>query len=280
MTGRFAWPEGKRMAVLFNVAYEAWSEGTAPGGSPMGNPLPPGVMDTQGISWGSYGHKEGIWRLLRILDAHEVSATVFASGCIAERAPDTIRALASSGHEIAAHSYTQDLLPALLDEQAERENIERCTQLLGDLIDGHISGWLSPRCTPSPRTGSLLVEAGYAWNGDCFDRDHPYLESHPAGDLVAIPFTMDVNDLPHYLRHGNTPGSLLEVFTGTLDQLYQREDNPGHLDVTVHAHVFGRPYGAWVLERMIEITTEHDDIWVPTRAELAAWTRQVFDPNQ
>jgi hypothetical protein len=33
------WPNGKRIAVVFNVCLEAWSDGKAPGISPMGNPL-------------------------------------------------------------------------------------------------------------------------------------------------------------------------------------------------------------------------------------------------
>ena len=30
----FRWPGGKRVAVIFNIAYEAWSDGQAPGIGP------------------------------------------------------------------------------------------------------------------------------------------------------------------------------------------------------------------------------------------------------
>ena len=53
------WPGGKPIAVIFNVCLEAWSDGKAPGISPMGNPLPPGALDTMAISWASYGVKRG-----------------------------------------------------------------------------------------------------------------------------------------------------------------------------------------------------------------------------
>ncbi len=39
----WVWPNGKRIAVVFNICLEAWSDGKAPGISPMGNPLPAGV---------------------------------------------------------------------------------------------------------------------------------------------------------------------------------------------------------------------------------------------
>jgi len=51
----WVWPNGKRIAVVFNVCLEAWSDGKAPGISPMGNPLPAGVLDTMAISWAAYG---------------------------------------------------------------------------------------------------------------------------------------------------------------------------------------------------------------------------------
>ena len=58
------WPNNKRIAVVFNVCLEQWSDGKAPGISPMGNPLPAGVLDTMEISWAAYGLKTasiGCW---------------------------------------------------------------------------------------------------------------------------------------------------------------------------------------------------------------------------
>jgi hypothetical protein len=46
------WPDGKRAAVIFNIAYEAWEADGSPGISPMGNPPPVGVPDIQAQEWG------------------------------------------------------------------------------------------------------------------------------------------------------------------------------------------------------------------------------------
>ena len=81
------WPGGSHVAVVFNIAYEAWSDGKAPGIGPMGNPLPPGTFDTNALSWGRYGQDTGIERLLRILDRTHHKASVMVSGILAERAP-------------------------------------------------------------------------------------------------------------------------------------------------------------------------------------------------
>jgi Polysaccharide deacetylase len=110
----FRWPGGRHVAVVFNVAFEAWSDGKAPGVGPMGNPLPGGTFDTNALSWGHYGAVRGIERLLRALDRVKLRGSVMVSGVLAERAPQTVKAIVSAGHEIVAHAYAQDIVPAAL----------------------------------------------------------------------------------------------------------------------------------------------------------------------
>ena len=67
---QWLWPNGKRIAVVFNVCLEAWSDGKAPGISPMGNPLPAGVLDTMAISWAAYGVRDRHLPAARCLQPH------------------------------------------------------------------------------------------------------------------------------------------------------------------------------------------------------------------
>ncbi len=143
----WVWPNDKRIAVVFNVCLEAWSDGKAPGISPMGNPLPAGVLDTMAISWAAYGVEVGIHRLMDGFARHGAKASVMTNAVIAERAPDTVKAIAERGHEVLSHSYAMDVIPALLSDEDERKNIERCTALLEKASGQKIVGWLSPRGT-------------------------------------------------------------------------------------------------------------------------------------
>ena len=81
------WPGGKKIAVVFYVAFEAWSDGKAPGISPMGNPLPaiPGIVDSMAVSWAAYGAKRGIYRLLETFARHNVRASVMTNAILAEQ---------------------------------------------------------------------------------------------------------------------------------------------------------------------------------------------------
>src|SRR5438874_192682 len=94
------WPNNKRIAVVFNVCLEQWSDGKAPGISPMGNPLPAGVLDTMAISWAAYGVKTGIYRLLEAFKSHGAKTSVMVNAVCAERAPEAVKAIADGGHEL------------------------------------------------------------------------------------------------------------------------------------------------------------------------------------
>lgn len=76
MPSGFCWPQGKRIAVVFNVAYEMWSDGVTSGVGPMGNVLADGIFDPNADSYGRYNAAVGSRRLLDILERHGISGSV------------------------------------------------------------------------------------------------------------------------------------------------------------------------------------------------------------
>ncbi|HYM18341.1 MAG TPA: polysaccharide deacetylase family protein [Micropepsaceae bacterium] len=264
----WTWPQGKRVAVIFNICLEAWSDGKAPGISPMGNPLPAGALDTMAISWAAYGVKIGIYRLLDAFAAHRVKASVMTNAIIAERAPEAVKAVAEAGHEVLSHSYAMDVIPALLPPSEQQHNIARCTNLLRAASGAAIEGWLSPRGTSSPDFPRFLAEAGYKWYGDVFDDDLPYVQAFGGKKIVAIPLSTDVNDMP-FMKYGNPPKMMLESFEENLVIAREAEHRPSLIDVTVHAHIFGHPRGAYYLEKIIGEAAAANDVWVARRIDIA-----------
>jgi len=265
----FRWPGGHRVAVIFNIAYEAWSDGQAPGIGPMGNVLKPGYFDTNAHSWASFGLNRGIHRLLAIAERHGVKTSVMVNGVICERDPETVRRLAELGHEIVNHSWGMDVLPVYLDEAQERANLKRNHELLERTAGVAPTGWISPRGTGSLESSRLLAEAGYLHHGDVNDDDRPYVMDFGGKRIVGIPLTMDVNDLPTCIRYGQGPRHMLDTFNDVFRAFREREQVPLMLDVTAHTHVMGRPSGAWVYEEIMEIVKRTPDVWVGTRQEMA-----------
>jgi peptidoglycan/xylan/chitin deacetylase (PgdA/CDA1 family) len=272
----WVWPNGERIAVVFNVCLEAWSDGKAPGISPMGNPLPAGALDTMAISWAAYGVEVGIHRLMDAFARHGAKASVMTNAIVAERAPETVKAIAENGHEVLSHSYAMDVIPGLLSEGDERKNIERCTALLEKASGQRIVGWLSPRGTSKPSTPKLLAEAGYRWYGDVFDADLPYVVGDGNKRIVAIPLSYDVNDMPS-MKYGHPPRMMLDAFNEVIDIARAGDGELRVIDVTSHAHIAGHHRGAYFYEKIVERAMAAPDIWVGTRAEIADHVLKMAD---
>ena len=267
------WPASRPLAVLVNVMHEAWSDGAAPGSGPMGNPLRPGVVDEQAISWARYGAATGARRLIDVMGDAGITGTFFSSGLMAERVPDVLREIVSAGHTLAAHGWAQEILPAYLEPAAEAVSIARCADALENASGVRPHGWISPRVTPSQATASLLAAAGYAWHADAFDGDLPVAQKTRSGTIVAVPFSMEVNDLPLAIRYGNEPEAFPAILARILDGWHLIGAPRACINVTVHAHVFGRPAGAIAFRRALDLARRCDHAWLTSQTVLAAWTQ-------
>jgi peptidoglycan/xylan/chitin deacetylase (PgdA/CDA1 family) len=195
---------------------------------------------------------------------------------MAERYPEIVRAIVDGDHEVVAHSYTMDMIPIYLSENEERANIDRTTELLEKATGRRPKGWISPRSTPSLRSPRLLAEAGYDWHGDTLNDDLPYLVDFGTQNIVAFPNNTEVNDLPLYMRHGNSPRVYLEIFEDWLKSVRERETGPVRMDPAIHTHVFGHQPGLSFYERVLEIAKDADDVWMGTRSEAVAHVRRVL----
>ena len=263
------WPRDRPLAVSVSVMLEGWAAPDAPGMGPMGNILRPGTVDLQGRSWADYGAKVGAGRLLDLLDQQETKAVFYTSGVVAQDYPALPAAIAARGHSVCAHGWSQGTLPAYLSAEQEDADIARCVDVIKATTGSAPAGWLSPRCTPSERTSSFLAGQGFRFHAEMFDSDLPYRIDTSAGSLLGVPFTMEVNDMPLYVRYGNEP----DAFTRTLTKIVEGWPRLGSpfacLDITVHAHVFGRPYGALAFLDSLAVVKRSPQCWLTNHAELA-----------
>jgi len=101
-----------------------------------------------------------------------------------------------------------------------------------------------------------------------FDDDLPYVLTYGNGKIVAIPLATDVNDMP-FMKYGNAPKMMLESFNENVKIARARKGELAMIDVTMHAHIFGHPRGAWYFEEIVKQAVKATDIWVGTRAEIA-----------
>ncbi len=264
------WPDEKKIAVLVTVMFETWSECKGPGYTPMATPLREGTEDRLGISWGQYGGRTGIWRIMRLLDDFAIRATVCLSGRSAEVFPDAAKELHNRGHELAGHSYTQDTMLPYLSSEEEREVIGKCRRIIEEIAGTRPVGWLSPRCTPTGRTARLLAEEGFLWHGDYNDTDLPYAIETGKGPLVAIPHS-DFTD-NRVLR--GSPRDFYRVYRDTFQYLYGNEP-PAMINMTIHAHFGGRPLIASIVSEVLKFMKRFPGVWFARHDEVARWLLEI-----
>lgn len=258
------WPDGARVAVMVTVMFESWPEGKGPPYGPMASNLREGTLDLQAISWAHYGGRTGIWRLMRLFDAFEIKATICANAASIERYPEAAKELVQRGHEIAGHSYTQDMFMPYFKVDEEQALIRRCTRIIESITGQHPVGWASPRMTPTQHTARLLAEDGFLWHGDYHDSDLPYVADLGPRQLVALPHSEFTDN--RVLR--GSPRDFFDVYKDTFDFLYQVE--PGSLlNLTVHAHFGARPPMAAIVHEILKYIRSFPNVWFARHDELA-----------
>ena len=125
------------------------------------------------LSQGAYGYREGVPRILDLLARHGIECTFFVPGMIIERNRALVENIYAAGHEIAHHSYSHRWLQDM-EEPEEREEFEKTNDLIAGLTGSKPLGWRSPAAEFSKNTMRLLLEYGFLYSSNFFDRDEPY----------------------------------------------------------------------------------------------------------
>jgi peptidoglycan/xylan/chitin deacetylase (PgdA/CDA1 family) len=260
----FSWPNGARLAVLLTSEYE-----------PVYTikELSGGHVDYRRESEMRYEATAGIWRVLRVLARHGVRSTFFVNGASAERYPESVQAIVSRGHEVAAHSWSStDHFSLPYD--AEDELIRRTTQTLESVAGVRPNGWLTPRAQMSANTMQLIVKHGYHWHSDFFDDDMPYVVDVDEKRLVEIPRSLLTDDYaligPSSAAQFGPHRNALAMWLDEFDVLYQESaTEPRLFSITWHQCRIGRPALSKLLDDLLTHIRKHDGVWFARGDEIA-----------
>jgi peptidoglycan/xylan/chitin deacetylase (PgdA/CDA1 family) len=271
-TGRPAWfkswPGGAKIAVTLKMMHEWQSlpRGGARSGMPHGSQTP---YDYLSLCQREYGFKEGVWRLMDVLDKHNVKATAMVSGLAAELWPDSIRALKDRGHEIATHQWDQGVQPPTYKSADEermflRQSMEALKRVTGERPYGYFSQ--GPRC--SPNTLDVIAGEDFVWTGDYQDSDVPYVIEVGGKKIVSVGFVR-----PAYTDNDLTPLGLaggLRQLTDAFDATYEEaQRHPMKFAYGAHTHISGGPGMAKLLDQFLTHVRKQKDVWFCTSMEMA-----------
>ena len=139
-------------------------------------------------------------RLLAILDEHDVRATFFVLGYVADRYPALVERIAAAGHEIGVHGYyhrfVHQLTPAEFAEELDM-SIAAVQQITGRMPRGHRAPYFSIN-QRTPWAFEVLESRGLRYDSSIFPartmlygspgaRRFPYRV--PGSQLLEFPVT-------------------------------------------------------------------------------------------
>jgi peptidoglycan/xylan/chitin deacetylase (PgdA/CDA1 family) len=258
-----SWPGGKRCAVAlsFDSDHET-------------NELRDGGNSVQRMSWGQFGARQGVPRILEVLKREDVRATFFVPAVAALLHPDEQRRVIAEGHEIGLHGWIHELNTAL-PEEAERDLHFRAADTLEKITGRRAVGMRTPSWDFSHATLKIERELGLLYDSSLMADDDPYelVENGENTGMVELPVEWIRDDAVYFNMHRFTG---LRPYTPpeAVFDIFRREFEGAHRDgglflLTMHPHVTGYRSRLWILEEIIRLAKSKGDVWFATHEEVA-----------
>ncbi len=261
-----AWPNGARVAV--GVSFDV-DNATAS--------LATGDLISESISRGEYGAIDGVPRILRLLDKHQLPASFFIPAVSHLLHPDMIPSILESGrHEIGVHGWIHEHLPSVNDAAAEQDMLTRAIDTLTRAIGKRPVGYRAPSWQFSQYTMQQVKDAGFLYDSSLMASDDAYeilLDKQPTG-VVELPIERIVDDFPYFGAAANggmpNPDAVLAVFQSEFDVAY---DEGGLYILTMHPHITGHRSRIAGLEKLILHMKSKLGVWFATHEQIARYVK-------
>lgn len=258
------WPRGARAACAFTFDLDAdtlW--------------LARGISEPVTLSQGRFGPIDALPRILDLLRATEVRASFFIPAWVAERYPETVRAIAATGHEVGCHGDRHERVSEL-DAAEEEKILVRSLEVLTRHAGKRPRGYRAPSWQFSDHTLGLLARHGFEYSSNMMDRLIPYV--HPATEgraLVELPVSWVLDDAPFFLFTGQramqAPGPVLQGWLTEFDGI---AEVGGLTNFTFHPQLIGRPSRFACLRELIDYVRRSPKIWIARLDEIATHVRE------
>jgi allantoinase len=263
-------PDGARVAVWVtpNIEHFHWDK-PAISLAAMTTRFKPDVLN---YAWRDYGARVGVWRLFEIFERQGIPATAALNSECCERYPQIIEEGKRLGWEWMAHGRSNSLI---VDKESEVEERELIRDVL-DTIERHTGvrprGWLGPALTETHHTLDLLAEAGVEYVADWCNDDHPYRMKTRSASIVALPYTLEIGDIPVFMDQGGSAEDFYRLIVDQFDALYAEGERSARiLSIAVHPFLVGHAFRARYFEKALAHIRSREQVWLATGGQILDW---------
>lgn len=262
-----AWKDGARCAIALSFDSDHETNELRDGGKSIGR-----------LSWGQFGNRVGVPRILDLLKGHDVRASFYVPAVAALLHPDEQRRVVAEGHEIGIHSWIHEL-NSVLSYETERDLNLRAADTLEQITGRRCVGMRTASWDFSPHTLRIEKEMGLAYDSSLMADEDCYellLDGEPTG-IVELPVEWIRDDAVYFmmnrfssLRPYTAPAAVLDIFLRELDAAW---DAGGIFQLTCHPHIIGHRSRIWIIDELIRHAKAKGSVWFATHADIAAWAK-------
>ncbi|MGQ0736306.1 MAG: polysaccharide deacetylase family protein [Acidobacteriota bacterium] len=264
-----SWPGGARVAVSLSFDVD---NATAT--------LSQGVLDYEVLSRGEYGAVDGLPRILRLLEAHQLPASFFIPAVSAALHPQMVKDILAAGrHEIGVHGWIHERLPLLNNEREELRLLNQSLDLLTKAVGKRPVGYRAPSWQFSFWTMKQIKDAGFLYDSSLMASDDAYellLDGQPTG-VIELPIERILDDAPYFGggANGSNPSldAVYDVFRSEFDEAF---DERGLYLLTMHPHIMGHRSRVAMLDRLVRHMKARDGVWFATHEEIARHVKTLM----
>lgn len=266
------WPNGRGLAVWVVINVECWPlDYLGPGGMPWPQ-QPPDVPNT---TYREYGNRVGVWRLMAMLDGLGVPASIALNSAMCVHRPDIVRAFVDRGWDIMGHGIDQSRALNRIPSDEEAGDIEQVLDTIGACAGARPEGWLGPGLAETARSADLLAAHGVRYLADRVDDQLPYLVGTSAGPLVAVPYSLDLNDYTAFAMLALTGAQYAEMLLDQFEVLVEEAASEARvMCIPLHTYLSGVPHRCKHLAKALSHIRNHERTWFTTGAQIARTFRE------
>ncbi len=263
-------PGGARVAVWIIVNVEDWDISRAMPRQVLPAPTHvPVLPDVANWAWHEYGMRVGFWRMKQALDSRNIRASLAINGRVCETYPVVAGAAHEAKWEFMGHGYIQMPTQQVEDQPAM---IRRTIDAIERFTGYKPKGWLGPGLTQTLDTPDHLAAAGIRYIGDWVLDDQPCDIETTGGPLVAMPYPLELNDVPMIAVQHHRSDVFLERVRDAFDRLYlEGAEQPRVMGIAIHSFLSGVPHRIKYLEQALDYIRSHEGVLFWTGEQLLEW---------
>jgi len=257
------WPNGAHVAVwvIPNIEVFALDE-NIPGGDRT-------IPDVPYWSLRDYGARIGIYRIMNALSKRGITATATVNAEVCDAYPDILEDAVALGWEFLGHGQSNTRRLYQVPPEQEAQVIHDALERVASATGKRPTGWLGSGMHQTWNTLDHLAADGIDYVCDWINDDQPYMMEAGGEQLVSLPYSREINDLPMMFWQNRSSDEYEIAVKRSFDILYEEGAESGRvMAIPLHPYVIGTSQRIWALGSVLDYIQGHDKVWFATGREI------------